>query len=128
MTVFVMNDNTFREVEILHYKNWAGEVPSDTSSLLRLVDTVKAKQTDDVTTPIIIQCIDRAAKSGLFAVLCDVISRVTHDGEVDVYLTAREVQRVRPQAVATQTQYRYLYKAVQEYIRRAGVYANSSVR
>ncbi|KAK7486547.1 hypothetical protein BaRGS_00022213, partial [Batillaria attramentaria] len=122
------NDDSSREVEVLHYKNWAGEVPSDTSSLLHLVDTVKAKQTDDVTTPIIIQCIDGAAKSGLFAVLCDVISRVTHDDEVDVYLTAREVQRIRPQAVATQTQYRYLYKAAQEYTRHVGVYANSGVR
>nr|KAG5699344.1 hypothetical protein BaRGS_004281 [Batillaria attramentaria] len=71
---------------------------------------------------------DGAAKSGLFAVLCDVISRVTHDDEVDVYLTAREVQRIRPQAVATQTQYRYQYKAAQEYIRHVGVHANSGVR
>ncbi|KAK7486546.1 hypothetical protein BaRGS_00022212 [Batillaria attramentaria] len=122
------NGESSREVELLYYTDWAGEVPSDTSSLLHLVDTVKAKQTDDVTTPIIIQCIDGAAKSGLFAVLSDVISRVTHDDEVDVYLTAREVQRIRPQAVATQTQYRYLYKAAQEYIRHVGVYANSGVR
>ncbi|KAK7486583.1 hypothetical protein BaRGS_00022249, partial [Batillaria attramentaria] len=128
--VFVLsqNDESSREVEVLHYKNWADEVPSDTSSLLHLVDTVKAIQTDNASTPIIIQCIDGAAKSGLFAVLCDVISRVTHDDEVDIYLTAREVQRIRPQAVATQTQYRYLYKAAQEYIRHVGVYANSGVR
>nr|KAG5699342.1 hypothetical protein BaRGS_004279 [Batillaria attramentaria] len=122
------NNDSSREVEVLQYKDWAGQVPSDTSSLLHLVDTVKAKQSDDVTAPIIVQCIDGAAKSGLFAVLCDVISRVTHDDEVDVYLTAREVQRIRPQAVATQTQYRYLYKAAQEYIRHVGVYANSGVR
>nr|KAG5699346.1 hypothetical protein BaRGS_004283 [Batillaria attramentaria] len=124
----VKNDESSREVEVLHYKNWADEVPSDTSSLLHLVDTVKAIQTDNASTPIIIQCIDGTAKSGLFAVLCDVISRVTHDDEVDIYLTAREVQRIRPQAVATQTQYRYLYKAAQEYIRHVGVYANSGVR
>ncbi|KAK7493615.1 hypothetical protein BaRGS_00015127, partial [Batillaria attramentaria] len=134
------NNDRPREVELLHYKNWAGEVPGDTSSLLQLVDTVKAKQTDDVTTPakgvkpnetttpIIVQCIDGAAKSGLFCALCDVISRVTYDDEVDVYLTAREVQRIRPQAVATQTQYRYLYHVAQEYIRHVGVYANSGVK
>ncbi|KAK7452243.1 hypothetical protein BaRGS_00039754 [Batillaria attramentaria] len=130
------SEDRSREVELLHYRKWAGEVPSDTSSLLQLVDTVKAKQTDDVTTsakgakpddikpPVVVQCIDGAAKSGLFCALYDVISRVTYDEEVDVYLTAREVQRIRPQAVATQTQYRYLYQALQEYIRHLDVYQN----
>ncbi|KAK7481908.1 hypothetical protein BaRGS_00026816 [Batillaria attramentaria] len=121
-------DDRPREVELLHYRNWAGEVPGDTSSLLQLVDTVKAKQTDDVTTPIIIQCIDGSACSGLLCALCDVISRVTYDNEVDVYLTAREVQRIRPQAIKTQTQYRYLYKAAQEYIRHIAVYGNADVK
>ncbi|KAK7489685.1 hypothetical protein BaRGS_00019080, partial [Batillaria attramentaria] len=130
------SEDRSREVELLHYRNWAGEVPGDTSSLLQLVDTVKAKQTDDVTTsakgakpddiksPVVVQCIDGAARSGLFCALYDVISRVTYDEEVDVYLTAREVQRIRPQAVATQTQYRYLYQALQEYIRHLDVYQN----
>ncbi|KAK7493650.1 hypothetical protein BaRGS_00015162, partial [Batillaria attramentaria] len=121
-------DELRREVEVFHYRNWAGEVPGDTSSLLQLVDTVKGDSVKDVTSPIIVQCIDGAAKSGLFCALFDVISRVTYDDEVDAYLTAREVQRIRPQAVATNTQYRYLYHVAQAYIRHVGVYANSGVK
>ncbi|KAK7461578.1 hypothetical protein BaRGS_00038663 [Batillaria attramentaria] len=128
LTVKRKTDGESRDVEVYHYRNWEHEVPSDTSSLLQLVDTVKSDNPNDVAKPIIIQCIDGVAKSGLFAVLCDVISRVTHDDEVDVYLNAREVQRIRPQAVATQTQYRYLYKAAQDYIGNLGVYANSGVK
>ncbi|KAK7461583.1 hypothetical protein BaRGS_00038668 [Batillaria attramentaria] len=121
-------DELRREVEVFHYRNWAGEVPGDTSSLLQLVDTVKGDSVKDVTSPIIVQCIDGAAKSGLFCALFDVISRVTYDDEIDAYLTAREVQRIRPQAVATNTQYRYLYHVAQAYIRHVGVYANSGVK
>ncbi|KAK7493646.1 hypothetical protein BaRGS_00015158, partial [Batillaria attramentaria] len=128
LTVKRKTDGESRDVEVYHYRNWEHEVPSDTSSLLQLVDTVKTDNPNDFATPIIIQCIDGVAKSGLFAVLCDVISRVTHDDEVDVYLNAREVQRIRPQAVATQLQYRYLYKAAQDYIGNLGVYANSGVK
>nr|KAG5686699.1 hypothetical protein BaRGS_003026 [Batillaria attramentaria] len=121
LTVKRKTDGESRNVEVYHYRNWEHEVPSDTSSLLQLVDTVKCDNPNDFATPIIIQCIDGVAKSGLFAVLCDVISRVTHDDEVDVYLNAREVQRIRPQAVATKLQYRYLYKAAQDYIGNLGV-------
>nr|KAG5686698.1 hypothetical protein BaRGS_003025 [Batillaria attramentaria] len=111
LTVKRKTDGESRHVEVYHYRNWEHEVPSDTSSLLQLVDTVKSDNPNDFATPIIIQCI-----------------RVTHDDEVDVYLNAREVQRIRPQAVATQTQYRYLYKAAQDYIGNLGVYANSGVK
>lgn len=44
---------------------------------------------------------DGVTRSGLFCAVCDVISRVTYDKEVDVYITVRTVQDVIPQAVTS---------------------------
>nr|KAG5693255.1 hypothetical protein BaRGS_000837 [Batillaria attramentaria] len=128
----VKTENKVREFQLLHYKDWAGELPDDTSGLIQLVDTVKAE--DDASSPIVIQCIillsfsDGAAKSGLFCAIYDIINRLTYDDEIDVYMTARYVQSIRPQAVSTEAQYRYLYKVAQEYISHLSVYQNTNVR
>lgn len=45
---------------------------------------------------------DGAFRSGLFCALCDVISRVKYDRELDVYTTVRKLHVVRPQSVDTQ--------------------------
>ncbi|KAK7481818.1 hypothetical protein BaRGS_00026965 [Batillaria attramentaria] len=119
-------ENKVGEVQLLHYKDWAGELPDDMSSLIQLVDTVKAE--DDASSPIVIQCIDGAAKSGLFCAIYDIINRLTYDDEIDVYMTARYVQSIRPQAVSTEAQYRFLYKVAQEYISHLSVYQNTNVR
>nr|KAG5693263.1 hypothetical protein BaRGS_000845 [Batillaria attramentaria] len=126
------SENKVREVQLLHYSDWAGELPDDMSGLIQLVDTVKAE--DDASSPIVIQCIillsfsDGAAKSGLFCAIYDIINRLTYDDEIDVYMTARYVQSIRPQAVSTEAQYRYLYKVAQEYISHLSVYQNTNVR
>nr|KAG5693258.1 hypothetical protein BaRGS_000840 [Batillaria attramentaria] len=128
----VKTDNKVREFQLLHYKDWAGELPDDTSGLIQLVDRVKAE--DDASSPIVIQCIillsfsDGAAKSGLFCAIYDIINRLTYDDEIDVYMAARYVQSIRPQAVSTEAQYRYLYRVAQEYINHLSVYQNTNVR
>ena len=43
-----------------------------------------------------------ATKSGLFCAICDVISRMTSDGEIDVYMAVRNVHIVRPESVTSQ--------------------------
>ncbi|KAL8608826.1 hypothetical protein ACOMHN_045889 [Nucella lapillus] len=44
---------------------------------------------------------DGAAKSGALCALWDVISRVTCDDDVDVYLAVRHVHTVRPEAISS---------------------------
>nr|KAG5695626.1 hypothetical protein BaRGS_029116 [Batillaria attramentaria] len=124
--VYMSGENKVGEVQLLHYKDWAGELPDDMSSLIQLVDTVKAE--DDASSPIVIQCIDGATKSGLFCAIYDIINRLMYDDEIDVYMTARYVQSIRPQAVSTEAQYRFLYKVAQEYISHLSVYQNTNVR
>ena len=45
---------------------------------------------------------DGATKSGLFCAICDTISRMTSDGEIDVYMAARNVHIVRPESVSSE--------------------------
>ncbi|KAK7485114.1 hypothetical protein BaRGS_00023654 [Batillaria attramentaria] len=64
---------------------------------------------------------DGATKSGLFRAVCDVISRMSYDRDVDVYMAVRHVQIARPESV----QYRYLYHVIQEHQKRNAVYNNA---
>ena len=43
-----------------------------------------------------------ATKSGLFCAICDAISRMRSDGEIDVYMAARNVHIVRPESVSSE--------------------------
>lgn len=45
---------------------------------------------------------DGGTKSALFCAIRDVISRITYDREVDVYMTVRKVQNIRPGAVTSE--------------------------
>ncbi|KAK7089830.1 hypothetical protein V1264_024400 [Littorina saxatilis] len=120
---FKTKDNS-RQVRVLRFTAWSGELPSNTSELLQLVDTLNTATEDD-TSPVVIQCLDGATRSGLFSVLFDVISRMTYDGDVDVFPTVRYANSVRPEAVTSEEQYRYCYKVAQEFKRTLSVYANT---
>lgn len=119
------NGSKSRVVRVLHYRAWGEEVPEETSDLLRVLEILDTTHNDVIDRPFIVQCWDGATKSGLFCSLYDVISRVTYDREVDVYLTARLAQSIRPEAVTSQAQYRYCYHVVQEYKKAFDIYANS---
>ncbi|KAK7485110.1 hypothetical protein BaRGS_00023650 [Batillaria attramentaria] len=68
---------------------------------------------------------DGATKSGLFRAVCDVISRMSYDRDVDVYMAVRHVQIARPESVGSLVQYRYLYHVIQEHQKRNAVYNNA---
>ncbi|KAK7503372.1 hypothetical protein BaRGS_00005293, partial [Batillaria attramentaria] len=114
-----------RSVEIFHYEDWSGEVPSNTTDMLQLLDTLDNTRKERAGHPLLVQCIDGAAKSGLFCALHDVMSRLTRDEEVDVYLAVRHVQSVRPEAVPSVEQYRYCYELLQHHRNSQNVYANA---
>nr|KAG5695752.1 hypothetical protein BaRGS_004497 [Batillaria attramentaria] len=113
------------DVRVLHYNAWDDAVPEVTSDLLHLLELLDTSHHDVTDRPFIVQCWDGATKSGLFCALYNVISRMTYDREVDVYLTARHVQSIRAEAISSQVQYRYCYHVVQEYKKAFDVYANS---
>ncbi|KAK7503369.1 hypothetical protein BaRGS_00005290 [Batillaria attramentaria] len=110
---------------MLRYEGWDGEVPTSTSDLLQLVDELNNTHKERHDGAVVVQCSDGVTKSGLFTAVCDVINRMTDDHEVDVYMTVRQLQTVRPQAVASVVQYRFCYEVVQYRLRDMNVYANT---
>ncbi|XP_070192179.1 receptor-type tyrosine-protein phosphatase epsilon-like [Littorina saxatilis] len=122
-----------RSVELLHYSDWKGDLPGSVEDLVHLVVTVLSAQSQQGNSPILLQCSDGATKSGLFHAICDVINRMTSEGEVDAYMAVRHIQIVRPQCFMSKAQYRFIYRAVQEYKehkeykKRNEVYDNASL-
>ncbi|KAK7101806.1 hypothetical protein V1264_020131 [Littorina saxatilis] len=110
-----------RSVELLHYSDWKGDLPGSVEDLVHLVVTVLS------ASPILFQCSDGATKSGLLHAICDVIRRMTSEGNIDAYMSVRHIQIVRPQCLMSKVQYRFIYRAVQEYKKRNDVYANASL-
>ncbi|XP_076469485.1 uncharacterized protein LOC143299877 [Babylonia areolata] len=103
-----------RSVKVLHYTDWIAELPSCSSDVLHLINLLK-QEAKQVASPVIVQCLDGATQSGLFYVLCDLVSCMTEDKEVDVFSTVRYLHQVRPQALTTEMQYRYCYRVAQAY-------------
>ncbi|XP_070192180.1 receptor-type tyrosine-protein phosphatase epsilon-like [Littorina saxatilis] len=106
-----------RSVELLHYSDWKGDLPGSVEDLVHLVVTVLSAQSQQSHSegPLLLQCSDGATKSGLLHAICDVISRMTTEGEIDVYMTVRHLQLVRPQCLMSKMQYRFIFRAMQEY-------------
>ncbi|KAL8605912.1 hypothetical protein ACOMHN_059702 [Nucella lapillus] len=124
-TVNMKKEGKSHELRVLHYEAWTGEVADNVPDLLNLLDTLHTAHKQSTDEPIIIQCIDGAAKSGALCALWDVISRVTCDDDVDVYLAVRHVHTVRPEAISSLVQYRFIYEVVQHYRNSISIYANT---
>ncbi|KAL8603769.1 hypothetical protein ACOMHN_024385 [Nucella lapillus] len=94
-----------RDVRLLRYSGWQEQLPEEMTDLMQMLCVVTEQDArDEQTPPVLLQCsydIDGAVRSGLVRVIADVISRMTSDGQVDVYTAVKRVQNVRPQCVST---------------------------
>ncbi|XP_076468943.1 uncharacterized protein LOC143299545 [Babylonia areolata] len=118
------NEDGERSVKVLHYTDWTTELPGSSSDVLHLIDLLK-QEVEQVASPVIIQCLDGATQSGLFYVLCDLVSRMMEDKEVDLFSTVRYLHQVRPQALTTETQYRYCFRMAQDFRDSQILYSNT---
>ncbi|XP_046551936.1 uncharacterized protein LOC124261639 [Haliotis rubra] len=73
---------------------------------------------------VLVHCHDGAGASGVFCSVLNIITRLKLDRTLDVFLTIRELQRVRPQFIQTLDQFKLCYNMVKEYNRASNVYAN----
>ncbi|KAK7101445.1 hypothetical protein V1264_019827 [Littorina saxatilis] len=118
-------DDTSREVRVLHYAGWTGQVADNMADLLQLLTSLHTSHNDRGGKPVIVQCIDGASQSGVVCALWDVISRMACDAELDVYMAVRQLHTVRPEALTSVEQYRYCYEVVQEFNKSNNIYANT---
>ncbi|XP_046568156.1 receptor-type tyrosine-protein phosphatase T-like [Haliotis rubra] len=96
---------------------------SQPASLLELVNSVHMVITS-ADHKVLVHCHDGASVSVVFCSVLNIISRLRLDGDVDIFLTIRELQRVRPQFMQSFEYYQLCYNMVKEYSRAASIYAN----
>ncbi|XP_071081735.1 receptor-type tyrosine-protein phosphatase epsilon-like [Haliotis cracherodii] len=96
---------------------------TDTATLLELVNRVD-RIISSADHKVLVHCHDGAGASGVFCSVLNIITRLRLDRTVDIFLTIRELQRVRPQFIQTLDQFKLCYDMVKEYNRASNVYAN----
>ncbi|XP_067683144.1 receptor-type tyrosine-protein phosphatase alpha-like [Haliotis asinina] len=96
---------------------------SNAASLLELVNKVGTviRSSDH---KVLVHCRDGASVSGVFCSVLNIISRLRLDGDVDIFLTIRELHRVRPQFIQSFDEFKLCYEVVKEYQRPCNIYEN----
>ncbi|XP_046561103.1 receptor-type tyrosine-protein phosphatase T-like [Haliotis rubra] len=98
---------------------------SNAASLLELVNkTDTIISSSDHKPVLLVHCRDGASASGVFCSVLNIISRLRLDGDVDIFLIIRELQRVRPQFIQSFDDFKLCYEVVKEYQRACNIYEN----
>ncbi|XP_071083720.1 receptor-type tyrosine-protein phosphatase mu-like [Haliotis cracherodii] len=121
LTVLYDKEGCERSVVVFSLKSL--DMMSHPATLLELVNIVHMVITS-ADHKVLVHCHDGARVSGVFCSVLNIISRLRLDRDVDIFLSIRELQCVRPQFIQSFEDYQLCYSIVKEYNRDAGIYAN----
>ncbi|XP_048257512.1 receptor-type tyrosine-protein phosphatase alpha-like [Haliotis rufescens] len=119
----LVHDKEDSELSVTVFRLRSQDMMSSTESLMELINVVDTIISSD-DHKILIHCHDGAVVSGVFCSVLNIISRLRLDRDVDIFLTIRELQRIRPQFIRSFDQYKLCYNMVKEYNRASNIYAN----
>ncbi|XP_048239096.1 uncharacterized protein LOC124117040 isoform X3 [Haliotis rufescens] len=107
-------ESTEKDVTLLFVSDWIEGVdtPTNTSQFLCFINDLAARNTSD---NIAVMCMDGASKCGLFCAVLNIIQQLKQDQVIDVYLTVRILQTVRPSFLTSYAQYQFCYRMVKEH-------------
>ncbi|KAJ8306600.1 hypothetical protein KUTeg_017145 [Tegillarca granosa] len=90
-----------RAVKQFQLKSWSDfqKVPSNSSDLLQLYDSVQDWIKQNGRGPVTVHCMNGASKSGLFCAISLLFERMQRDHEVDVFQTVKTLRINRPQFI-----------------------------
>ncbi|XP_064643361.1 tyrosine-protein phosphatase non-receptor type 11-like [Lineus longissimus] len=115
------NTSETRTVFHFHFTVWPDHgVPSDPGCVLNFLHEINVKQ-DSMpgAGPVIVHCSAGIGRTGTFIVIDMIINSIRQlglDCEIDIQKTIQMVRSQRSGMVQTETQYIFVYKAVQHYI------------
>ncbi|CAL8072048.1 unnamed protein product [Calicophoron daubneyi] len=104
-----------------HFTAWPDHgTPSDPSRVLDFMHDISARQ-DNIpdSGPIVVHCSAGIGRTGAFIVIDMLINYIKCMGlscDIDISRTIQAVRLQRSGMVQTETQYRFIYKAVQQYV------------
>ncbi|XP_071083838.1 receptor-type tyrosine-protein phosphatase epsilon-like [Haliotis cracherodii] len=121
LTLVHAKEDSEQSVTVFRFQ--APDMMSSTASLLELINVVD-RIISSGDHKILIHCHDGAGVSGVFCIALNIISRLRLDRDMDIFLTIRELQRIRPQFTRSFDQFKLCYEVIKEYNRASSVYAN----
>ncbi|KAJ8321776.1 hypothetical protein KUTeg_000247 [Tegillarca granosa] len=101
---------TERSIKLFQYQGWeiTNDVPSSPNGILKLIEMVNSWKI--------------AGDKGPITVICTYSMR--YEEKIDIFHSVRLLQLRRPEFFLSLEQYRFCYKAVQEYLESANIYYN----
>lgn len=111
-----------RSVYHFHFTAWPDHgVPSDPSCVLGFLHEVNAKQESlELRGPVIVHCSAGIGRTGTFIVIDLLLDQIKREGvncEIDIQRTILELRAQRSGMVQTEAQYKFVYLAVQQFVR-----------
>ncbi|KAI0221423.1 hypothetical protein LSAT2_027240 [Lamellibrachia satsuma] len=101
------------------------DVPNNSTTFLNLVELAnRPVSEDDGSGPTILQCMNGASHSGLFCAATHLLGSLSIDQYVDIFHSAQHVRNMRPQAISSLEQYKFLHKLVIDYQGQHATYMN----
>ncbi|KAJ6636771.1 Tyrosine-protein phosphatase corkscrew [Pseudolycoriella hygida] len=115
-----------RRIFQYHFQVWPDHgVPSDPGCVLKFLHDVNARQDQIMSSvvtpgPICVHCSAGIGRTGTFIVIDMIIDQIIREGldtEIDIQHTIQVVRSQRSGMVQTEAQYKFVYLAVQHYIK-----------
>ncbi|KAL5487212.1 hypothetical protein EMCRGX_G019787 [Ephydatia muelleri] len=112
-------------IQHYHYQSWQeSKAPESATGVVELCEQVMKVQRHSGNKPIVIHCSDGVGRTGALCAVMIAIDRLKIEGVVDVQHTIRLLRTQRPNMVRTPDQYRFIYRAVKEYVNSLSDYSN----
>ncbi|XP_021348740.1 receptor-type tyrosine-protein phosphatase kappa-like isoform X2 [Mizuhopecten yessoensis] len=113
-------------VRIFTMTKWSSNSssPSSDSSLLQLLEQLDRRRRSDNTIPVVVTCRDGCTQSGLFCCISNIRDQMKMDEEVDIFQTANQLKKRRPEVIGNVKQYQYCYDILGQYVDSTDVYVN----
>ncbi|XP_052791596.1 receptor-type tyrosine-protein phosphatase kappa-like [Mya arenaria] len=99
-------------------------VPANVDHMITLLSDVESALPTLGDTPILVQCLNGAERSGLFVVLINILERCRMDGEVSIPQVIRHLRTRRHQIIPNFAQFMFCYESVVSYMNDETTYAN----
>ena len=114
-----------RIITQLHYIHWPrSSAPSNTRSIIELIDQLQRVQRKSGNGPITVHCDDGLGRTGAFCALYTVLERVKAEQVVDVFQAVKTIRIQRLGMLETLAQYEFVHKAVLEFLDSFSDYQN----
>ncbi|XP_056003708.1 multiple epidermal growth factor-like domains protein 6 [Ostrea edulis] len=114
-------------VEVYEFLTWDLNelLPSDHIVLVDMVTQIQLDREKTSDGKVLILSRDGVTGCGMFCAVYNAIQQLQQDDEVDMFTVVRQLQIRRPEMISSLQEFKFCIGAVEEYLNRDNVYANT---